>query len=106
MKEDFNRDRFITAVGTKFTLTDAEGESVDLELVEVSDPRERPHQISFSIVFAVPENFMVGQGLYDLQHPELGALQLFLVPVMPVGNQFRLEAVFNFLREQPESPNG
>lgn len=106
MNEEFNRDRFLTALGTNFKLTAADGQIVDIKLSEVSELRERPHQISYSIVFLVPENYQIDQGLYDLEHPDLGATQLFLVPIMPVGNQFRLEAVFNFLREQKESSTG
>ena len=105
MSEEFSRDRFASAVGTPFTMT-AKERAIDLELIEVSEVRERPHQTSYSILFRVPENQVVEQGLYDLQHADLGEMQLFLVPIIPIGNQMRLEAVFNFLKKQEEPPNG
>jgi len=54
------------------------------------------------MLFRVPENYTVDQGLYDLEHENLGAIQLFLVPIIPTGDGKVLEAVINQLRE-PDS---
>ena len=103
--EEFSRDRFAAVVGTTFTLSAADDKTLEIELSEVSDLRERPHQQSYSILFRLPENIVVEQGMYDLRHPELGAIQLFLVPIAPVENRMRLEAVFNFLRTEEKPAN-
>jgi len=96
---DFDRDRFAEVLGSSFVLKTTEGQSVDLRLVEVSGIRERPHQFSFSIVFSVAQGYTVEQGLYDLEHESLGTVQLFLVPVDETPEGMKLEAVFNFVRE-------
>jgi hypothetical protein len=100
MLTTFERDNFAKVTGSSFTLTAGPGQSIDVELAEVSPLKEAKHQRSFSIVFLVPETFRVEQGLYDLAHPELGEMQLFLVPVGMRNSRQELEAVFNLLLEQ------
>jgi hypothetical protein len=51
------------------------------------------------MLFRVPENYALDQGLYDLEHENLGAMQLFLVPIIPTADGNVLEAVINTLRE-------
>ena len=95
----FDRDKFVKELGSAFILKAAEGHAVSVELIEVSDVKERPNQLSFSMLFRVPENYTVDQGLYDLVHENLGAIQLFLVPIIPTADGNVLEAVINQLRE-------
>jgi hypothetical protein len=54
-----------------------------------------PRGNAFSLVFALPDGFRGAQGTYALQHPELGELRLFLVPIAPENGRNRLEAIFN-----------
>ena len=96
---DFDRDRFAEQIKTRFEITRSEAPAIELELVEVSELRERPHQLSFSLVFLAPKSSVVEQGLYDLQHESLGDMQLFLVPIGITDERMMLESVFNFLRE-------
>jgi hypothetical protein len=101
MQDAFNRDMFVEAIGTSFKLTTANN-AVDIELNEVSDLKETAAQQVFSIVFLVPEPFMV----YDLEHPTLGPMQLFLSPVGIDEGRMQLEAVFNLLRpRKKEKPS-
>jgi hypothetical protein len=95
----FDRDRFAEEVGSSFTLKGADGESVGLELAEVSELKERPHQVSFSMVFLTPKSYVIEQGLQDLQHERLGEMQIFLVPIGVSNERMQLEAIFNFVRE-------
>lgn len=95
----FDRDKFAEVLGTSFVLKAADGKAMTIELVEVSEAKERPHQLSFAIVFLTPEASIVEQGLYDLEHETLGAMQLFLVPIGMSDGRMRLESVFNMLRE-------
>ena len=96
---NFDRDLFAQEVGSCFVLKGADEQTVDLELAEVSELKERPHQVSFALVFLTPNSLAVEQGLYDLQHERLGDMQIFLVPIGVVDERLKLEAVFNFLRE-------
>jgi hypothetical protein len=97
MTEIFNRDNFAAALETEFRLTALENGSVTIELSEVTDAVEKTGTRSFSLIFTVPDGYKVEQGLYDLSHETLGAMQLFLVPVGSVKGRQQLQAVFNFL---------
>jgi uncharacterized protein DUF6916 len=67
-----------------FTLSDGSAR-LDLELVEVTElgattPERRT---PFSIVFRGPDRPTLPQRIYRLEHAELGAFELFLVPIGP-----------------------
>ena len=49
----------------------------------------------FSIVFRVAGRVYVPQKTYRIEHAGLGALEIFLVPIMPDERGMRLEAIFN-----------
>jgi hypothetical protein len=63
--------------------------------VELADMRELgaaagDRRTPFSLVFKGPETPFVPQGIHKLEHPEMGAFELFLVPIGPG----RYEAIF------------
>ena len=72
-----------------------------LELVEVADlgaegaaaapSRRRP----FSLIFRAPGGVYLPQRIYALEHPTLGRLMLFLVPLGPDQGGMRYQAVFS-----------
>lgn len=99
MSRVFDRVSFAGVLGSPFTLTAAGGQSVDVELTEVTELKETEHQRSFALLFSVPEPYQVEQGLYDLEHKALGSMQLFLVPVGLDNGRLKLEAVFNLLKD-------
>jgi hypothetical protein len=51
---------------------------------------------SFSVLFIAPKDWRGRQRIYTLAHPQLGALDLFLVPIGPDDRGMRLEGIFNF----------
>jgi len=76
-------------------------EPIPLELAGVTEleatgtepgPRGRP----FSLLFLGPvsRQYLL-QHIYRLEHEQLGALDLFLVPLGPEGGRMRYEAIFN-----------
>lgn len=97
---EFTRENFLEAVGSLFTLSAQNGESVDVELVEVSEQKETARQRSFSITFRVPETHRAIQGLYAVRHETLGEMQLFLVPEGAPASGHDLVAVFNLLKPE------
>ena len=99
MTMQFERDKFAEFIGTNFTLQLPDLEGITLELAEVSEIRERPHQRSFSLILLTPEGSTLEQGLYEVVHESLGPMAFFLVPVGMDGNRIMLEALFNFLKE-------
>ena len=97
MVETFDRDAFAEVLGSNFRIPAAEGKVLDLELIEVSELRRTQFQESFHITFLLPAGYNAPQGLYDMSHETLGAMQLFLVPIGIEDGRLKLEAVFNLL---------
>ena len=96
--DPFVRERFAPLVGERFAVSwGAEGEpGVELELVSVQ--ALRPHSgraEPFSLLFRGPRRPILPQRIYDVAHPELGTLKIFLVPVQPSGEGAEYEAVVN-----------
>jgi hypothetical protein len=48
----------------------------------------------FSLVFREPSGVVLPQMIYRVEHDELGAFELFLVPIGPDAEGMRYEAVF------------
>ncbi len=77
-------------------------ESTELELIEVTelgpasdkggDPTKRQ---PFSIIFRGPQDLVLPQNIYEIEHQQLGTLGLFIVPISPDKEGMRYEAVFN-----------
>ena len=68
--------------------------TMDLELTEVSDYSD-DHQIRFSLVFRGPHEPLLPQQIYPFEHDQLGAFDLFIVPVGRDEEGLQYEAVFN-----------
>jgi hypothetical protein len=89
-----------------FVLELSESERLSLQLIAVDSllpatprPANAPVRESFSLVFCAPADGRLGQRTYRIQHPRLGGLDVFLVPIGPDpdGRGLRMEAVFNFV---------
>ena len=94
MLDSLRYEEYAAQTGTKFALPDAGGE---LALIEVTKKDGGPQQEMFSLLFAGPPDRFLQQGIYRLQHAELGAGELFLVPVAQTADGFHYEASFNRL---------
>lgn len=57
-----------------------------------SIPGRRDH---FSLLFQGPPEVVLAQGQYRLEHPELGALELFTVPVQLDDGRLQYQVIFN-----------
>jgi hypothetical protein len=96
--------------GTRFRLTGGAPDgrslvSVEAELVEVTEhtgSAPGTFRAPFSVLFYGPLQPVMAQGIYRVEHEQLGALELFLVPVGPdepsvpgqAPTAMRYEAVF------------
>ena len=96
---------FSAHLNTEFTIFQAPTPLVGVELVEVTEKRATDGQQAaaarqerFSVVFRGPHDKLLYQGVYQLQHARLGALELLLVPVGRDREGLYYEAVFNRLR--------
>ncbi|MBR1164845.1 hypothetical protein JQ569_37400 [Bradyrhizobium elkanii] len=49
---------------------------------------------AFSLLFAAPKEAWLPQAIYPVRHPALGVMEIFLVPVGPLGDGNGYQAVF------------
>jgi hypothetical protein len=70
-------------VGSVFTAA-AAAATLTLVDVEVGPEREGASRVPFTLTFTSPTPFP--QGTYALDHPELGVLDVFLVPRQPLAD--------------------
>lgn len=87
-------------VGTEFRVDIVAGGPIALELVEAEALPTRPgapRTEPFSLIFRGPGDRPMEQGTYSLEHPGIGPMALFLVPIGP-GSDGRgpyYQSIFN-----------
>ena len=82
---------FAPLINHGFRITAAGAEPFDVELVEVREiPREPGGRAPFSLVFRGGPSPPLPQRIYRVEHRDLGAMEIFLVPIAAD----RYEAVF------------
>jgi hypothetical protein len=85
--------------GTDFTVHLAPDVPIHLRLTTVTRFPLQPHAPRpepFSLEFVGPAAPLLPQAIYPLEHPDMGDVDLFLVPLGPgPGGGVRYEAVFN-----------
>lgn len=91
-------DDFSSLLGKRFRLLTENGTKTHARLIEASSPKTRRalrfRREHFSIVFDVPTDVELFQGHYRISHPQIGSMELFMVPVDLPEKFNRLEAVF------------
>jgi hypothetical protein len=97
MPEHLTKEAFAEQLNTKFYIHLTPEKTAETELVEVRELKTGPRQEVFSILFLAPPDFPIEQRMYVLEHPQLGAFELFLVPVGKDDQGIKCEAVFNRL---------
>src|SRR5438105_12018132 len=95
--EELHIDRFAESINSEFQVVDHSSVEFALQLLEVNERVNSPHQENFALLFHGPAPFFLPQGIYKLKHSHLGELDLFLVPVGQDSEGFQYEAVFNRL---------
>jgi hypothetical protein len=92
-------DRFAPRIGERFTLTAGEQITLPVTLSEAEALPESPfapEREPFSLLLAgEPGDPILAQGTLRLEHPELGAYELFVVPLQPAGDSARYQIVFS-----------
>ena len=101
MLDELRAEDFAPHVNTTFRLLRGDEEPLELELIEIGGGAGRyEDSYSFSLVFRGGLHFRLGQHIFTLEHPALGTLDLFLVPIARDPDGFRYEAVFNYPKER------
>lgn len=102
MSAPLTEKEFSKHVNTKFGV--AVEPPVELDLTEVKGYLSREHEETgmerFSLFFRGPGDRYLRQQIYPLEHEQMGAFELFLVPVSQDQDGYRYEAVFNYYKEQ------
>ncbi|KJC57364.1 hypothetical protein UP10_30435 [Bradyrhizobium sp. LTSPM299] len=49
---------------------------------------------AFSLLFAGPKDHVLPQAIYPVQHPALGTMEIFLVPIGPLADGNGYQAIF------------
>lgn len=89
---------FAACLNQPFKIPDRDKSMLIVQLVEAEprgsfDPEMQTRQ-PFSLLFRGPPEPLLPQGLYRMNHRQLGDLELFLVPIGPDRQGMRYEAVF------------
>ena len=99
--ETLTHEAFARHLKTKFQVQLDAGNSVELQLIEVSELKSYERQEEFWILFLGPNEFFLGQGTRLVDHDVMGQFDLFLVPIKQDDQGYYYEAVFNRIF-QPE----
>jgi hypothetical protein len=98
MLEQLTGAGFLPYLHQTFTIYLDDQSPYPLELVSVQELGEAYQPGSrrpFSLVFSNPrQDAFLPQRIYPLEHPEMGSLELFLVPLGTDKNGMRYEAIF------------
>lgn len=98
MEKQLSLDDFAPHVGRIFRL-EAESEAMDVTLTEAAaigaPAADDSMRQAFSLVFIGPGESVLPQRIYRLTHPEMGELDLFLVPIGSDAEGTRYQAIFN-----------
>lgn len=101
MSVQLTEAEFSKHVNTKFHV--AVEPPLELELTDVkgylTKPNEQTGMERFSAFFKGPGDRYLEQKVYALEHEQMGAFELFLVPVSQDQSGFRYEAVFNYFKQ-------
>ena len=100
MTAELTEKEFSKHVNTKFRVVS--DEPIELELTEVkgylSHANEQTGMERFSAFFRGPADRFLAQQTYSIEHEQMGAFELFLVPLSRDESGFRYEAVFNYFK--------
>lgn len=97
MAATLTHEEFSKHLNTTFRIRLNDATAIDAELIEVSEHLVSPRQERFAIVFRISNEQMLTQGLAPIEHDQMGAFQLFIVPIGRDEHGTSYEAVFNRL---------
>ena len=100
MAELLSKDAFSKQLNTSFKLSSQSSTTIlDLKLTEVQEGRSNKQFEQFSILFTGPQEPILSQSMYRLEHPTMGSFDLFLVPLRSDEGGTVYEAVFSYTRQ-------
>lgn len=103
MLDELSRTDFAEHLNTKFRIIFDAEQSLEVELIEITEGTVTPRQEMFSLLFLGPNETPFTQGMCRMEHERMGELSLFLVPVGKDQRGLLYEAVFNRLKEKEQT---
>jgi hypothetical protein len=99
MVDTLEHEIFSSYLNTTFRISLDESNTLETELVSVSDHLLSPQQERFALVFRGPGQPLLPQAIYRFEHDEMGEFTLFIVPVRQEEDGIYYEACFNRMRK-------
>jgi hypothetical protein len=91
-------DTFAPLVGESFAISVPARPAIEMPLKEAVALADQPtigDRLPSSLVFGGAGGRILPQGIYQIEHPALGSVELFLVPLEPDGEGPCHQAVFS-----------
>ena len=96
MLENTTHKTFESLIGETLSLKTGDMNfQADIESVNLFEQNPGQERQSFSVILQAHDAHNHGQKVYQLSHPALGKLDLFLVPIGPGEKGMRYEIIFN-----------
>ena len=103
MTSQLEKTAFSNFLNDRFQVQITDTKSVDFTLVEVESLKiygssKKSVQVRnkpFFLIFVGPSQPIFKQKIYNLTHPQLGSMDIFLVPVGQTNDGIEYQAVFN-----------
>jgi hypothetical protein len=92
--QELNLAAFAENLQTKFQASVEGSQTVELEMTSATDSGSGTGQEQFRILFRGPLDVFLPQQTYRMEHPRMGAFDLFLVPIKQGPDGFYYEACF------------
>ncbi|MFC1997303.1 DUF6916 family protein [Chloroflexota bacterium] len=98
MTNPYTFQNFSKYLNTTFQIHYSTESPLDVELIEIKKlggDTTNPDRKPFSLVFysVDRENYLIQQ-IYTFEHPQMGSLDIFIVPLGPDDHGMRYEAIF------------
>ncbi len=98
MEPMITHELFAPFVDQSFTIK-ADGETLELMLTEVevskADPPMPEMRRAFTLIFKGPKDRLLREGLYEVENDEAGKHQLYLMPIISIGELQSYQSAFN-----------
>lgn len=98
MEQMITHEVFAPYVDQPFTIK-VEGETLELMLTEVDVSKANPPlpemRRAFTLIFKGPKDRVLREGNYEVENNEAGKHQLYLIPIISIGELQSYQSVFN-----------
>lgn len=98
MPDEITHEIFTPHLNGKFRIH-REGDPLEVELVEVElcDERFRVEGLRwpFTLIFRGPRDQLIPEGSYRVENDAAGSFDLYLIPIVTVGDRQEYQVVFN-----------